>query len=401
MLKCFRMESQLIAGWLNQASGIAMVLVFVLTGAWTVSAQDGARNSEGQGQGQTKRQFDAARVQNDDDPFAGKIARTSYEETSSSLFNRPFPKPWETLGSQEGYFSIRFSELLSHKKLGLFESLLQSELSQTLLPNENGNGQNICDFGLQINEIELIEFPVSLVMNKRDDGLNQISLGNSGRLSLRVITANEVDWPGIAKSLSPSIAEIHPHWEMTKVVKEIQRQVLSGKELRLSILQPEVIAPNLEMTPRRQAMWNDVAGGIATAVVPFRCEPSSKEPIEFGTLKSDHYLQLLKAKLAVIAFGFDFLKSEEGEAILFSLEPVAGASTEELVRLCRGFVSEKMREMQENLSDESNRQSSSELERYISVLKSVSIESIGEGELARVRIQVSFPLIQGLLEASE
>lgn len=401
MLKCFRMESQSAAGWLNRVTGMVMVLVFLLTGAWTVSAQDEAKNSDSQGKEAASQQVYSLADQRNAQPAVQTIAQTSYEEPGSQLFGRSLSKPWETLGSNEGYFSIRYAELMSHKKLKLFESLIQGELSQILLLNEDGSRRNIADFGLQVSEIELIEFPASLIMgtiSKVDESSNYLAFGNSGRDVVRILSANEVDWPGISRVLGPHISAIHPVWGDEEILQKIRQQATYGKELKLSLFDTQTDFPALELTARRQAMWNDVSGGIFSALVPFRCEPSSNEFVKPGDPPFYQHLELLTVKLGVVALGLDFLDSDESETIVVSLEPVEGTSVEELLTVCRDLFTQMINDWQQDLLDQSEPQERAELESYIAILQKVSIDQIGEGDLARVRIQASFPLIQSLIE---
>jgi beta-lactamase regulating signal transducer with metallopeptidase domain len=409
MLKCFRMESRSAAGWLNRATGTVMVLMIVLTGVWTVSAQEG-EIAVGSG-------VQAAGWQNDElawerasvEQVDGVVVQASPVAPANGLFNRTRTEPWTVLGSQEGYISIRLADLISHPSLKQSEPAIQAATSQFIPPDENGRPLDISEFGLRVNEIELVELPGRTILSLNPFGFAYAP----GNFALHVRSKNEIDWPKIATKFETPIEWILSFsntrdWDSAEISAKIQQQAIYGKVLQLKMFDSPSKFPKLELTARRKAMWDDVAGGVVTIMVPFRFNPheamdnNGEEKVE--SKEDDAMLglyKLLGRKVKVLAVGIDFQELSSDETLVVCLEPVEGTSVDELLMLFRNQFKELVQELESDLAEEIRPEICEDMKTYISVLQQVSIERIGEGDLARVRIQSSFPLLQGLVEGFE
>ena len=271
------------------------------------------------------------------------------------MFSQPTTLPWETLGNHSGYVKIQLNRLLEHPELKTHVPIMTAAIDG-VLSTENDATSTLKKFGLRLDGIAQIHgtFWVSL-QHDPDQPDGQRSRINLGMGSAEITTVNQVDWPGLIKTvdLPTLIGSRLPE----SYFEKLRKAWLNSATKSRSIVFPEVAldgqpakekhakgtpmitAPKQQPpTESKKALWEAVSGGVATVVYDIIVQFAPQEYKEKDALNQANLELTVATETA--AWGLDLSPDYESCRIRFAAVPKPEVSIGELLNKFDAFRDE-------------------------------------------------------------
>ncbi|MEM7457276.1 MAG: M56 family metallopeptidase [Planctomycetota bacterium] len=300
---------------------------------------------------------------------------------ASGPFQSPAASPWDDLGGQAGFLSVRVSRLAEHPAVGPLVHDLVNE-AEILI-----DGQSFSDFGLTVENLDRVDFSLSTVLHRtpEDGEITGWSIGGHG-FSFR--TGTVVQWNELVKALDwSSMLE-------AETGEALANSLMDSAEAGTYFCVPGMVEQQRELSPPgrlQRQMWSDVDGGIATAWI----SPFEVKEVLLSQMEDDEEEAFLVMASKVLeatdsfALGVDVSDTPQCELVRLAFEPSEGFSCEELM----ARLQEQWKVLAEFADEED-----SELPQLAEQFSSLEMEVVSsdDGEYVLVTGEFSFLLSFGL-----
>jgi hypothetical protein len=269
-------------------------------------------------------------------------------------FSRTIASPWEDLGGQPGYVSVRVAELLEHPLYAASLPAMWENTAMAFKENEDGTRPTFSDFSLTLDSISridtVLQFSVTDIPLEKGAGgerahTQSINIGANGAV---FHASKDIDWPKVVDSLDLNALGFSDNGMKDTLLSQLKKDARLGRELKvnsLQVQQPEAEQVGVELesghpkfathspmpTPAERQIWNHVSGGVVT--VFYRTgDLDIDSPLE-DVAEHDELSKSVAATQKLIdstAIGVDISPSPHSEFVRIALQPRKDVTAEKL-----------------------------------------------------------------------